>query len=87
MVVKLSPRPSCVGGILAPGILERPAPSSPPPPGLVPALEEFPRVGSWCWRCPEAVWPPEPPVRIRGAGEDLFTERELLPEQSLGLLP
>lgn len=32
------------------------------------------------------LWPPEPPVRIMGLGEDLFTERELLPEQSLGLL-
>ena len=33
------------------------------------------------------LWPPEPPGRITGVGEDLFTERELLPEQSLGLLP
>ena len=53
--VKLSPRTSWVGGILAPGILERPAPSSPQRPGLVLALEKFPRVGSWCWRCPDAV--------------------------------
>lgn len=55
MEVKLSPRPSWVGGILAPGILKRLAPSSPPPPGLVLALEKFPRVESWCWRCPDAV--------------------------------
>ena len=33
------------------------------------------------------LWPPEPPGRITGVGEALFTERELLPEQSLGLLP
>ena len=33
------------------------------------------------------LWPPEPPVRIMGVGENLFTERELLPEQSLGLPP
>ena len=32
------------------------------------------------------LWPPEPPMRIMGVGENLFTERELLPKQSFGLL-